>query len=276
MSHEVIEVFQDNTAIEITSPGPPGPPGPPGAPGSTGFPPLYFVGFRHVSGVSVSVIQGGFCRDTTDSFDIVLSGSTPVDLATSGVGGLDTGVEAADTWYILHIIADSTSVLPVAGLLSLSSSAPTLPAGYDVFRVVGTIRNKADSNIRAYTMAQSIGPSRTVYWLEDFPFLQVLTSGVATTFTTVPLDAFTCPFCRAVNLRFDMIAFSSGQFSIVRPGGLLLSAPIWTFSTDGTSNPAQNFVTIPIFAPRSIEYLVSNAVQATLDVFVEGYELDLF
>jgi hypothetical protein len=50
-----------------------------------------------------------------------------VSSATSGANGLDTGTIANDTWYYLWVIWNGATA---AGLLSLSASEPTLPAGY--------------------------------------------------------------------------------------------------------------------------------------------------
>lgn len=74
--------------------------------------------------------------------DINASGAAPV------AGGLDTGpaTETADTFYFVYLIEDSTGTNPTDGILSLSSSAPALPTGYDLFRRVGSGRNDGSSD----------------------------------------------------------------------------------------------------------------------------------
>lgn len=65
------------------------------------------------------------------------------NLTISNVGGtgankLDTGAVAADTWYHIWVIFNpATNTL--AGLLSLSSTAPTMPSGYTFKALVGAI-----------------------------------------------------------------------------------------------------------------------------------------
>lgn len=71
--------------------------------------------------------------------------SVAPNIGLSGAGGLDTGSEASSTWYYFYIIYDSTN-LTVNGLFSLSASSPTLPTGYDYYRVVGAVRNNGSSN----------------------------------------------------------------------------------------------------------------------------------
>ncbi len=67
------------------------------------------------------------------------SGSYTIDIAASGALGLDTGVESADAWYYIWIIAKVDGT--VSAILSASSTAPTMPAGYIYKRLVSMVRN---------------------------------------------------------------------------------------------------------------------------------------
>jgi hypothetical protein len=69
--------------------------------------------------------------------------SLSVNLAGSGANGLDTGVSAASTWYSVWAIWNGTTV---AGLLSLSATAPTMPAGYTYKARIGWARSDATAN----------------------------------------------------------------------------------------------------------------------------------
>lgn len=65
-----------------------------------------------------------------------------INAATTGANALDAGSLAASTWYNVWIISNG---LTVAGLLSLSATAPTMPAGY-VYKVrVGAVRTGGSS-----------------------------------------------------------------------------------------------------------------------------------
>ena len=72
--------------------------------------------------------------------------SVTVNLAgTVGApGGLDTGAEAASTWYYIWLIFNGTTV---AALFSASFTSPVLPAGYTFKALVGAIFNNASSNL---------------------------------------------------------------------------------------------------------------------------------
>lgn len=74
----------------------------------------------------------------------LLSGTLAI--TGSGANGLDTGAEGADTWYSVWVIYDSTNDT-VAGLLSISATAPTLPGTYDYKARVGWVRNDNSSDL---------------------------------------------------------------------------------------------------------------------------------
>lgn len=74
----------------------------------------------------------------------LISVNRVIDITVSGADGLDTGAEAANTWYHVWIIAKEDGT--VAGLLSSSSTTPTLPSGYTYKGYVGAVRNDASSN----------------------------------------------------------------------------------------------------------------------------------
>lgn len=69
--------------------------------------------------------------------------SVTATITTSGADGLDTGSEAADTWYHVYVIWNGTTT---AALLSTSATAPTMPSGYTHKQRVGAVRNNATSN----------------------------------------------------------------------------------------------------------------------------------
>jgi hypothetical protein len=66
-------------------------------------------------------------------------------ITASGLNGLDTGVEAANTWYYLWLIYNGTSL---DSLLSLSDTAPTMPGGYTYKALVGAVRNNSASDFQ--------------------------------------------------------------------------------------------------------------------------------
>lgn len=70
--------------------------------------------------------------------------SETLTISSSGASGLDTGAEAASTWYYIWIIAKADGT--VNGLLSASSSDPTMPTGYVYKTLVSAVYNDSGSD----------------------------------------------------------------------------------------------------------------------------------
>jgi len=142
-------------------------------------------------------IAVGQCRDSTNTNDIYVNAvydvtTVPPTLQTNyitastafvGVGGLDAGTVAASAMYAVYVIGSSAnqpvtvnyapinqvpqvnlpySQFPGAALLSRNFTAPALPAGYDMFRRVGTIVTSG-SNIKLFTQVGN-GSSRRMWY----------------------------------------------------------------------------------------------------------------
>ncbi len=98
------------------------------------------------------------------------------NLSSSGVNGLDTGSETASTLYFIYGIYNGTTV---ASLLSLSSTAPTLPSGYTSKGLVGAIFNNSGSDFDNF---RQIG---------DVVFRRLdTTSGTEINWEGIPLNIF--------------------------------------------------------------------------------------
>jgi hypothetical protein len=102
----------------------------------------------------VASSTGSSANVTVTADEIVLSNATnqyvtlrTVSLTiagtTTGANALDTGTIAASTWYSVWAIWNGTTT---AGLLSLSSTAPTLPSGYTHKARIGWVRTDGTGN----------------------------------------------------------------------------------------------------------------------------------
>lgn len=85
-------------------------------------------------------------QDTSNRSVRLTSINLTIDITASGANGLDTGSEASSTWYYIWVIHDKDTPA-TAGLLSTSSTAPTMPSGYTYKALVGAAYNDASSNI---------------------------------------------------------------------------------------------------------------------------------
>jgi hypothetical protein len=77
--------------------------------------------------------------NTSNGAVTVTSVNVTINSAVNGANGLDTGALAANTWYYVWLIFNPQT-LAVAGLISLSSTTPTMPAGFTFKQRVGAIR----------------------------------------------------------------------------------------------------------------------------------------
>jgi len=134
---------------------------------------------------STVTIDLGACRDKTNTYTIRTTAPIVANIVVAGAGGLDTGAEAASIWYSVFVIADSTGVLPPNSLLSTGGDNPTvLPAGYDIYRRVGYVRNNPASDFREF-VTYGQGPERSIQYRDALSSRQQLTGGAATIVTAV-------------------------------------------------------------------------------------------
>ena len=229
----------------------------------SGNPRGYVRGFPTTWASASSVVVGaGDCRSSDNDLDIVLAAPVVVDIATSGPGGLDVGAEAASAWYFLYVVADSAGASPTTGLISASAAAPTLPAGYDKFRRVGSVRNAA-GNFRDFA-AYGSGEDRSVQYRDAVTTRQVVAGGAAVAVTPVACGGLIPPTSRmgrfqfaqrgtvAVNLYDDPANAPAVMQRILSPNGDIADL----FRTS---------------AAREIAY-ANVAAGGLVDVWVTGYE----
>lgn len=103
---------------------------------------------------SVFSISAGVAGDSTNTYFMKLasaySKSTAAWAVGTGTGALDTGTITANTWYHVFLVKRlDTGVVDV--LVSLSATAPTLPASYTAFRRIGSMKTSASSWWTSFT-----------------------------------------------------------------------------------------------------------------------------
>jgi len=190
----------------------------------------YIEGFtlRWTGSATGTLGSGGFlssCRDSTDTFDIEVSGTLSFNMGVAGANGLQSGqVEAPNTWYQVCVIADSTGVNPVASLL-IPAGVGFSQAGYDKFRRIGWIRNNSTSNFRRF-VATGKGSRRRYYVDEDMGGSSVvLSSGTATNWTNVACAAAAPPTARELLIRYEYQPANTFDDFALRPTGSSVARP---------------------------------------------------
>ena len=173
--------------------------------------PIYALPHLYISGMNISfasptviAIAPGQARDANDVIDMPISfpdannNINPailyqnyqqpllINSAVVGANGLDSGTLAASSQYAVYLIGDSRGYNLVAGLLSLTSNAfPTLPFGYDSYRLLGFVATTAGS-IFTYANQKPQNMVNAVQYINN-PALSVLAGGTAAAFTAINL-----------------------------------------------------------------------------------------
>lgn len=144
--------------------------------------------------------------------------------ASGTVDRLDTGSLANNTWYYMYGISNGDASA-VGGLLSASSSAPTLPSGYTQFRLIGTYR----TNGSAQFLNQQQRDMYIWYEVENGGATRVLSAGAATSFTNVSLTSIVPPIAESIQLSASLSVttlVAPTSFALfIRPG---VSSPLTT------------------------------------------------
>jgi hypothetical protein len=182
----------------------------------------------HGFGISVSVaspltevvLDVGEARSSDDSSDMTTATTIALDLTTNGVNALDTGSEASSTWYYVWVIHNPTTKV-TQGLISASSTSPTLPSGYTKSLRVGTFRNDASSNIIPFKQGGH-SHSRTYIYLSSFSSRNVLTTGAATSTTQVDVSSFVPPVSFSADLTITNLSGTRTIFYQTTNGGTII------------------------------------------------------
>lgn len=190
-----------------------------------------------------------------------------INAAVVGANGIDTGALAANTWYYMWMIGNGNSI---AGLLSLSSTAPTMPIGYSYRYRVGAVRTNGSSQLLRFiqrgnnTRYNVIGGSTT-------PNLPIIASGVAgnpavPTWSNPSVSNFVPP--TAVRIQ-GVISMSNSTSNII-------AAPNASYGAAGSaSNPTPAWLSVRGSTPFDFIIEGSTISWASADasglIFVQGW-----
>lgn len=237
----------------------------------------YIIGanlsFNSVTQVDIHV---GMVRDSTDSFNIRWTSTLTADITSSGANGLDTGTEASDTFYAVHVIGDSTGVNATASLLSTSNTAPTLPSGYDVFRFVGWVLNNSASDFMNF-ISEGKDSELIITYATNIDDRAVLTAGSATTWAAVDLSSFVPTSSRYVYLAINWVnnAVAGDDLGFRPTGTTQITAPIfspWRRQMGvGLSDEFRFPFEMVCDSNQSIDYETDTS--NTVDISIIGYKI---
>lgn len=127
----------------------------------------YVVGLEISTDMTTSAVSvaAGACTDQTGTVLIDRGAvSTSINLATTGINALDTGTIANNSIYYVWAVSGASGTGCIA---SLSLTAPTLPAGYDLYkRRLGAFITNGSAQPYSQYMPRGQSLSRRVYYRE--------------------------------------------------------------------------------------------------------------
>lgn len=120
--------------------------------------------------------------DTSGNQIVLSSINLTVDNLVSGANGLDTGSVANSTMYFYWVVYNP-STTTTAGLMSASSSSPTMPSGYTYKGLVGACAT--DGTADNYVIEQY---NDLVYFAQQT--VTLLSAGTATSYTSFTYNSY--------------------------------------------------------------------------------------
>lgn len=225
------------------------------------------LGLSYVGNTTFTVGIGA-CRDSNNVLDISIAAITTVNAAVNGLNGLDTGTFAASTWYYVLAIADSTSYNPSGCIMSLSATAPTLPAGYDSFRLIGQVLSDSSTHFLKFTQVGS-GVERE-YWWDSM--ISVLSGGASATYAAVTLTGGVPPLANTPAYFYGALTpNAAGDIASFRPTGSTATTVFTISGVVAAKAQALQFKLLSAIATSvsKVDYLVT--ASGALSLSVLGY-----
>jgi len=191
-----------------------------------------------------------------------------IDLATSGLNGLDVGAALASRWYYVWVLYSAASNNS-AGLFSASATAPVLPASYTRRRLVGAFRTDTNSNIVRFCQIDN----RVVY---DELIVKATSTGNA--WTDLSLSDVVPPFARLVHINAmnsaGMYPSTGDVEAYVRAKGS--ASTIGSYYARGRGGAQTTTGCVVTDRNQVIQYKVTtNGSGGTLTLYVAGYTVSL-
>lgn len=184
--------------------------------------PIVNAGYLNVQGLELAVattttmtMAAGQARNSSNVNDIVLDASVTINGAANGINGLDTGVLVLSALYAVYAVGDSTQNNDAGAVLSANLSAPLLPVGYDMYRLVGYVRTDASVHFLAGYWSGSRNERTFTY---DVPIATAITAGSSATYAAVTLTTFVPAVDNLlVNLEINWTANAAGDTLALQP-----------------------------------------------------------
>lgn len=210
---------------------------------NTGTP---FTKLDVVAGTAVMVGNSSSVRRT--------SVSVTIDFGVVGANGIDVGSIASSTLYYLYLIDNGTAA---AGLVSLSSTAPTLPSGYTYSCRVAGFPTNGSAHITPIQIrgAQAMLTAGTGIQIADS------TGG---TCTIAAESVIQVPTTAAVILGYVAVTAATVFASVYRDNTTNISSNLVASVTGVTGMAAYVPFQVPVVAAQTVYYCSNSSSNAIL------------
>lgn len=197
----------------------------------------------------IEIMKGAVVQTDDLSDSIVTSADLTLDITASGANGLDAGLEAADTWYFIWLIKKSSDGT-VASLLSTSDTAPTMPSGYDLKRLVGAVRNNSSSHFLRFFQDDANVKLDDCYTVVSF------TTSPPTSYTAVDISAVV-PAGYTASVRIHGQISGDETHMIVRRSSAQTGSFSFAYvSTTATRQTSSDEIEVALADNGSFEYYI--------------------
>ncbi len=225
-------------------------------------------------------IAPGSCLDSTGTFQLTLSSPVVINIANSGLNGLDTGTIAASKVYAVYVVCDPVTQQSSGAMLSLNLVTPLLPYGYSAYAKIGYVTIGSGSTIvKGYWSDNDA--ARRIFTYDAFQATAV-TAGASTSYANVDLTKFV-PLINnlLVSVYTNFSANAAGDTLSLQCGNgtgdqAIIIAPVvaGTAHTTTISSILAQTVAISTVPSPTINYKVSSGSDAVA-VSIAGYTFDL-
>lgn len=218
-------------------------------------------------------IQAGVCVSDNNRVVMSLPSGATVTMSASGIGGLDTGSVANNTFYYIWVCSGPSGTGAVA---SASFTNPTLPAGYNLYkRLIGCVRTDGSATVRSQLMVRGDNGARRVYYTEatkasPFQILNEVDIGLTGSRTSVNCSALVPPITNMVIALIE-INTPTGSANVFWSGSGG-ARDMFIMSLPGTGMISSTVYDLELVLGTSTGQIFSSAsVDEDLSFYVLGY-----
>ena len=241
----------------------------------------YYVRAEYASASTIKILDGSMVRSSDNTSDIILSSDITIDITASGANGLDTGSEANSTWYYPYLIYNPTTDTE-AGILSVTNEADTgsitLPADYTVKRQLRfAVYNNGSGDFLVFVYYPGEDRIKYLYPIRDQAagvgagdVLEVLDSGVQTTYTAVALSGLVPPISTRVQLYLTANETTGTLRSVFLRNPAITTEEYELSVINANAKRPMTLVEVGTNTSQQVEYRVGNA-SASETLYVAGY-----